>query len=446
MSIWSEIVRFLSYTEPMEQARTTDSFDDQLAAIQRTIVNPWRPASVGEALSVPAVFRAVTLISNTVGALSLEAFREGTKLAQKEAPRLITRPNPFSTPREFFRQTAWDMATMGEAFWWIAARDADDQPLSLFPMPAREVTISANERDPLTPRIEWRGRPMRNGDVRQVVFARWPEELRGVGPLQLCGAAVSVSVESQTWAANFFAEGGIPSVWIKSTLELDEDEAKALKRQWMEGANNVPRVSGPDIEDVKDFGLDPAKAQLTEARRYQRGEVATMFGIPASMLDHTEPGASLTYQNVGQEYDKFVRACLWPGYLEPIEQEISDLLTRSTVARFNIDGLLRPDVKTRYDVYNVGIPLGILSAEEARIREGLAPGDVENAPVPQSLPAAVPTSLPIARAEQQTEVRCSSMWASGGVMRPCNRRLGSVGPGPYSLYCQRCKTETEGVA
>jgi hypothetical protein len=99
-------------------------------------------------------------------------------------------------------------------------------------------------------------------------------------------------------------------------------------------------------------------------------------------------------------FDDFLRRCLRPNYLVPIEQTMSDLLPRATVARFDADVLVLADIKTRYDTYGVGIDKQIISAEEARAFEGLAPGDTDNAPVPFSPPQAIPTALPIQTSSQ----------------------------------------------
>lgn len=431
---------------PSGQVRS-DPFDpdplpdmqSQIAALRRRHFWPWRQVSPAEALTVPAIYRAVTLISNTVGALSMEAFRDGSRLAAADTPRIVQRPNPFATPREFHRETTYDMATRGEAWWWIAKRDADGIPISLYPMPAYQVTVTQNDRDLLRPIIEWNGVRMRNDDVRQVVLSREPGQLRGQGPLQACGIAVSVAVEAQDWAATFFAAGGTPSMVIKSALgELSELEAKKLKGQWLESGPNEPRVIDQRIEKVEDFSIDPAKAQLTDARRFSNGEAAVMYGVPASLLDHFESGASLTYQNVGQEYDKFVRACLWPNYLEPIEQVMSDMLTRSTVSRFSLSGLLRADVKTRFDTYNIGIPLGVYTVEEAREKEGLEPGDIETAPVPAALPQSIPARVPIQGRAAAEAIRCDGYFTirNGGTRR-CNKWLA---PG-FVGYCPRCRKD-----
>jgi len=104
---------------------------------------------------------------------------------------------------------------------------------------------------------------------------------------------------------------------------------------------------------------------------------------------------------------------------------MSDLLTRSTTMKFDIDALQRADVKTRYEVYASGITSGVLTAEEARIAEGLDAGNMENAPVPLSQPQAIPASLPI---ERSAAVRC-----------PSGHLLAELATPPYRFTCPKCK-------
>lgn len=425
---------------PLQTRQTLDdlivatAFDDprRWAGGRRT----WMPVGESDALGVPAVFRAVSLIANTLGVLSLEAFRNEVKLDAIDTPRVIIRPDPFNTPRVFFRDLGWHMARRGEAWIWIAKRDVDGLPLSLIAIDPREINVEENADNYFRPLISWRGVRVSNDDFRQITYLRdQNNRLRGIGPLQACGAALSVSVEAQEYAANWYAEGGAPSTIIKSATELsplpDPDtgktEADVLRDQWISRAPGVARVIDPRIEDVTAWGVNPEAAQLTQARTFQNGEIALAFGIPGTLLDHATQGVSITYQNVGQEYEKFVRTCLWPNYLEGIEQEMSDMLTRSTVARFNVDALLRADIKTRYETYNVGIPLGVLTTDEARAAEGRAPGSVENRPVPFAAPQALPTLSQRSKPELR-EIR-----------HDCGTLVGRVS-GAAELWCRSCRT------
>lgn len=460
----------------MRAGSTFPDWDTQLLAAQGLSSTVWRYPTINEALGVPAIFRAVSLIANTTGSLPIEAFRNGALLLPSDTPRVVQRPDPFHSPRVFYRDSAYYIATRGEAWWWTARRDPDGQPLSLIVVPPWEVGVDRG-RDRMRPIITWNGNVMPNADMRQITFLTDDTTLRGVGPLQMCGAAVSVAVEAQTWAANFFAEdGGYPSIGIKAAGMLAEDpdtgvsEADTLRDQWMSKPHNTPRVYDDGIEEIKEFGVNQSGAQMLEAREYQNGDAARMFGIPGSLLEHSTPGSSLTYQNLEGEYTKFVRTCLAPNYLEPIEQEMSDLLTRSTVSRFNVRGLQRADVKTRYEVHKIAIDSGIYTAEFAAQQEGYLPGDIEYAPVPPAQPAAVPDALPGSPASTNGPVRpyleqrdpegnanvqiigptivrseafrCDGMRTRNGILTVCGKLLAAGWIG----RCPRCKRDYAALA
>lgn len=435
MSLWDRVTQFFTlqaFQEPELQTREA-SLEDLLQRATGTMrVRPWRFASTKEALGVPAIYRAVSLIANTAGALSLEAFRQGVKLANEDRPRIIVRPNPFTIPRDFTRDTAWNMASRGEAWWWVAARDVDDAALSVISVPPHEVTVTEDPRDLRYPVIEWRGKRIRNENMLQLTLNRDPDSpLRGVGPLQLCGAAVSVAVEAQEWAANFYADSGTPSTLIKSAVQLTEDEAEELRTRWISRPSNVPRVIDQGIEDVTQFEVNAQSSSMFEARDFQNAEAGRMFGVSASLLDIPIGGSSLTYQNLEQEFTKFVKTCLWPNYLEPIEQTMSDLLTRATVCRFNVDAFVRPDTKTRFEVYQLGIESGVMTPAQAAVKEGIEPGDVENAPMPFAPAQAIPSTLPIQMRSTDSPVRCPSCGKSRFVVESQE---------PFRGRCIRCKT------
>lgn len=438
-------VRKLLALEPMHERHQNVLQQAQIAGFPtRYGASPWRAVGTREALGVPAVFRAVSLISNTTGRLSLEAFRNGAKLDADRTPIVVKRPNPLTTPQVFLRDLAHYLATAGETWLYVAARDGDGGALAVLPVDPREVVVEENPRDPLRPIIRWRGQRMENDDFRQITLMRDPSNpLRGIGPLQACGAAISVAVESREWAANFFAGGGVPSVLIKAAYELEvgpdgSSEADQLRSDWMSKPSNVPRVIDPRIDSVTAFGTDPEQAQLTEARMHDVGEVARMFGIPGPLLEYNASGSSLHYQNDESIWHQFTEACLTPNYLEPIEQTMSDLLTRSTVARFSLLALLRADVKTRFDVHAIAIDKGIYDAEYAGRIEGLNPGDVENRPIPFAPPSAVPTSIPVARSAP-VEVRCNGTRLIRGKAQRCNHKFGQASP-PYRFDCPKCST------
>jgi HK97 family phage portal protein len=444
MGLWDRVATFFAL-DPFQdrlETRSLESFSIS-AELGRAIRldQPWRAPSVKEALAVPAILRAVTLISNTAGALTMDGMRNGQRVDPEARPRLIVRPNPLTTPRVFWRDTAYYKATRGESWWWVAKRDVDGRALSLVPVPPYEVTVEANAADMRYPIIRWRGRQMPNEDMIQDTLMPDPgDPLRGAGPLQLCGAAVSVAVESQQWAANFYAEGGFPSVYLKSDYDFpDEDEPAKIKAKWTATPPNTPHIISPGLEPGT-LDMNTEGAQMLNARVHDHGEVALMFGIPGSLLEYTQSGSSLTYQNVGQRFDDFVKGCLWPNYLEGTEQCMSDLLPRSWVGRFDTDAFTRPDPKTRMEIHQIAIASGVYDSEEAGRQEGFAPGSIETAPVDAGRPEEMPP--PIQLRSRPGPVRCDGLHRfrnkSGIVtVKTCGKLLAEAGP--FVGTCPRCK-------
>lgn len=445
MGIRDSVTRLLSIEPMHERSVLFEShaipLEEQVLALRRKRLRThrtWRVPSITEALGVPAVYGAVNMIGNVTGSMSMKAFRREVELSPDQRPSIIVRPDPNTIPREFYRGTAYNMASRGEAWWWISKRDTDGSALSLFNVAPIEVLVTENDDDPRYPIIEWRGRRMRNEDMRQLVWSREPGDLRGSGPLQICGAAVSVAVESQEWAANFYTTG-YPDLWIKAAGPLgggddgeDPDglsEAQRLKSEWTSRTPNTPAVTGDDIEDIKQFDVNQQGAQMLQARVHQNVDVATMYNMDAALLNAaTQGGGSLRYQNLHTEFEKFLRMCLQPNVLETIEQTMSDLLTRSIVSRFNTDALTLADIKTRYDVYGIGIDKGIIDAEEARRFEGLEPGDVENAAVPFAPPRALPTAAALQVRSAPTDLRCPK----------CSKLKAANFAGSGDFKCDRC--------
>ena len=436
MSFLSTAARLLlGNVEPLDiQARASEypSYEEQMAMIQhRRQRDVFRTASVDEALSSPAIFSAVTLIANTVGTLSFEAFRRGARMSMEQAPRLIQRPNPFTNLRVFLRDTSFYLATRGEAWWWIAARDPlDGSPLSLYPVPPWEITLEENPRDRLRPEIRWADRVIPNENMRQITYLPGRNG-RGVGPLQKCGAAVSIAVESEQWAANFFS-GSVASMIGTTDQDMTADELAEMDKQWMEKPNNLPRWLTNGLK-MSDSPFDPQKAQLNDARQANVGDAARMFNMPGPLIEYQMSGSSLTYRTESGIWTDFQRRCLSPNYLEPIEQEMSDLLTRSTKAVLNLKHLLRGGAKEQMEIHQLAIDSGIYTAEVAAQEEGYLPGNVDYAPVPFAAPQAIPTLLPpnrqLTTRAALEDLRCGK----------CGKLAGRVS-GSAEIMCQRCGT------
>ena len=97
-----------------------------------------------------------------------------------------------------------------------------------------------------------------------------------------------------------------------------------------------------------------------------------MIGLPAYYLG--APNSSRTYSNVSEENLQLVRWSLMP-WISRIEQKLTDYIPRGQFAKFNVDALLRPDTKTRYEAHAIAIDKGFLTVNEVRELENREPLD-----------------------------------------------------------------------
>lgn len=373
-------------TEPLEQRSSPEldasahypDIDALLYERQRVRSANVAIPTVKEALGLPAIYRAVSLLASAAGALNPIEYINGEP--QQVAASVVRRPAQEWTPGSFWWITVQDMATYGEAIWMVVKRDVQGFASDVVAVPPYSMKSEWNGvRHQWSSLVNGREIPQDPANIKHIPLLRNRETGRGMGPMQTCGASTTVSVEADNWARRWFV-GGMPSLYLDSQMPIDEKEATTVKDQWLADPPNLPKVGYGFTPSA--IGWNPEQAQLNGARMFNRGEVALMFGIPGRLLEYAESGTSVTYANVGDLATELVRLTLAPMYLEQMEQTFSDLRPRGHEVRFDVEGFQRADVKTRYEVYEKAIALGIITAEDAAIEEGKAAGSREVQPVP----------------------------------------------------------------
>jgi HK97 family phage portal protein len=376
---WLQEPMFQRTSPELDPSATYPDIDAQLFERQRVRRGSVSAPTVKEAMGLPAIYRAVTLLATAGASLDLIEYINKTP-AIIQTP-FVRKPNQKWTSGSFWRDTIQSMAQYGEAIWLVRKRDAADFASELLPVAPYSMQSTDWDGESLTwTSTDAQGRQVQQDsrNVVQICLLRDPATGRGMGPLQTCGAAVTVSVEADNWARRWFV-GGMPSLYLDSAMPIDEAEATTIKDQWLADPPNLPKV-GYGFTPTP-FGFNPEQAQLSGSRMFNRGEVALMFGIPGRLLEYAESGTSVTYANVGDLATELVRLTLAPAYLEQCEQAFSDLLPRGHEVRFNVEELQRADIKTRYEVHEKEIDLGIKSPDDVAKDEGLVAASGKVAPV-----------------------------------------------------------------
>jgi HK97 family phage portal protein len=262
------------------------------------------------------------------------------------------------------------------------------------------VAVLRNERNtivelvPLDPTVVEVTR--QNGRKVYVVNgARYPGELVhikglmlpgsdvGYSPVEAARQAIGLGMAATKFGGEFFAgEGNMPGV-IELPKPAQPDTMRDMAEQWRRkrsrGGRGLPGVL-QDGATWKPTGVTNEQAQFLSTRGYTAAEIAgQMFLLDPSDLGIPVEGTSLTYANLEQRNARRVQVTLLP-WIVRVERAVSALLFNPRYMRFNLEGLLRGDTLTRYQTYQIGIPLGVLQPSEAREFEDLPP--IPGAPLP----------------------------------------------------------------
>jgi HK97 family phage portal protein len=324
--------------------------------------------SVGEALTLPAVYRAVSTIAITAKQMSLDVVRNDRVI---DSPSFVKKPN-ISMPRStFIEQTVVSLATNGNAYWEIT-RDSQGRVINLTPLNPLDMRVETNTRGNIIKYI-YMGVDIMPENIKHITLLQVPGSPLGLGPIQAAQADLYGAASTRNYATQWFDNAGVPSGIISTDQPLNKDQVPEVKKAWNDtaGAKNGVAVLGNGFRFTPMY-LKPEELQFLQVQQFSVTQIARLFGVPATLMLTSPDGSSMTYNNVGQEWLAFIRFSMLQ-YLLPIEDALSDFLPGNSRAKFNIEAILRADTLTRYQGHQLALGSGWMTVDEVREIEDLPP-------------------------------------------------------------------------
>jgi HK97 family phage portal protein len=203
----------------------------------------------------------------------------------------------------------------------------------------------------------------------------------GLSPIALARDTLGLSIAMERSANRIFANGAQSSTTLEFDHTLTEEQIDHLRAQWAENYAGWKNAGKPLILEsgmkAKAIGMSNADAQFLESRKAQVGEIARWYRVPLHMLGDLDRA---TFSNIEHQSIEFVTHTIRP-WLVRIEQAIvRDLLgdaerRRGLYVEHTVEGLLRGDIKTRYEAYSSAITNGWMSRNEVRRLENFNDAD-----------------------------------------------------------------------
>lgn len=381
MSIWT---RIKSALQPRVELSLTDPKGWQAAS---------RTSDAGEsvtetsAMALSAVWGCSTLICGNVASLPLEV-RQKVDGRSEFAPdhplqRILgVAPNADQTAFEFLEGAALALELWGNAY---AERQigSTGQLVGLTLLHPGRVTVFRRADGRLGYRWTTEAGKQREATEDEIVHLRGfgGHPLGGLSTLAFARNAFGLARAIDRSAGGMFQNGMRPSGTLMFKDFLTNEQYELAQERLGEnyvGAMNTgkPMILEGGVE-WKPITINPEDAQMLESRRFSVEEICRFFGVPPHMVGHTDTstswGTGLTEQTL-----RFQKFTLRPR-LKRIETALErQLLTAADRAagvsiKFNVEGLLRGDPKTRAEYYKAGLSSGWLTINEVRELEGRPP-------------------------------------------------------------------------
>ena len=323
------------------------------------------------AMQLMAVYGSVNLISSQISTLPVDVFRKtGENRVEIAAPDWLMQPTPDLDLTTWVGQVLWSLLLEGNAY--IRVMRSGGRVVSLEPLDPTAVTP---EKSGGRTRFRVNGELI-GGQVIHIKGLMRPGSLKGLSPVEYARQTIGLGLAAQDYGKEFFeGEGNMPGV-IETPGPMQPETQVELAKQWQrkrrKGGRGLPGVLQGGAQ-WKPTAINHEQAQFLKTRQYSAAEIAgQLYLVDPSDLGIPVEGTSLTYANLQDRNTRRVQVTLLPWIIR-LEKALSGLMQQTKYVKFNVEGLLRGDQKTRFETYAIGISSGILLPNEAREIEDMEP-------------------------------------------------------------------------
>lgn len=323
-----------------------------------------------DALSISAVWAAVTLRADLISTLPIETYRTVDNM------RVDTGATPFiNSPdfMEFLYSSQVELDTSGNAIGIIRSfyPGMANVPAEIDLQPSAACQIDTTDGKITNYKIYGKDyKPEVIWHEKQVTVAGLPV---GLSPVAYAALTLGQFATVQDFASQWFLSGNGPRAELANTeKKIDSREATIAKESWKATQEmGEPFVHGSDWE-YKLISAQSASNDWLQAQHFGLNEAARYFRVPSDIIDAAMSGDHVTYANVIQRNLQFLVMYLGPA-IRRRENSLSKLLPRPRNFKFDEDALLRMDPVTRAGMIQTMIESRQLAPSEARAMDNRMP-------------------------------------------------------------------------
>jgi len=401
---------------------------------------------VGEyrAMQSMAVFACVRLLADVIASMPWYCYRRD---ANNVPQRVFPTPGVIRQPCADMDLFQWKwmvvatLALRGNSYHLIVSRDSDGNPSQLLPIHPDLVFLErrVNVLEWYDPIYRVLGERVPTEDIIHIRRFTMPGEPYGLSPIRQAARAIGITLAAEEYGYRYFRDSANPSGLLTTEQTLTPEEVEQNQAEWISahgGGHRYPAILTGGF-DFKPLSISPEESQFLATREYQVSDIARFYGVPSHLINDqtkaTSWGTGIESMNLG------FHAYSLAGWTTCIESPISNKLRRNMVVQFDPSVLLRGDLKTRLEAYNLGRQAGLWSADEIRGKEELGPiegGDTYLQPLNFGPLGATPEVTPMPKPIQAETAPGVTPPAPSGGQEPEPPGIGTRKRHRHELQCR----------
>ena len=339
------------------------------------------------AIQISTVYACVRVIAETIASLPLNIYESdgkgGSHIAEEHPLEYLLHdsPNEEMTSFQWREQMMTQILLRGNSYSQIV-RSGMTNVLSIYPLLSANMTVDRADNGRL--KYEYM-------DADGSTITLDPEEvlhipgmgfdgIMGYSPIALMKTTMGLTLAAEEYGSKVFSNGETTSGVL--THPGSPKNMEAVRQSWNRaygGSANAGKVAileeGMKFERI---AMPNNEAQFLETRKFQVSEICRIYRVPPHMVGDLEHA---TFSNIEHQSISFAVHTIRP-WLVRIEQSMNKALIPETergkyFIKFNMDGLMRGDYKSRMEGYAIARQNGWMSTNDIRGLENLNPISAE---------------------------------------------------------------------
>ena len=341
--------------------------------------------NLGENLSEITYFTCIKMLSESLGKLSLKYYQDTEEgpisaKATQVSKKLKIRPNPYMTPSTFWAAVEFNRNQHGNAYVWNRWHKGD--LLDQWILQSEYVTVLVDDdglfgtmndlyylyQDPVSNK-KYR---FNHKDILHFKTGVSRDGITGLSVQEILASTVEGNKASQAFLNKLHKDGMSARAVLEYTGDLDEKAEqrliKGIEKFAIGEENSGKMIPLPLGMKIVPLDLKLTDSQFFDLKKYSSLQIAAAFGIKPN---HINDYSKSSYSNSEmQNISFYVDTLLF--ILKQYEEEINyKLQTEKQIEeghyyKFNVNSILRADLKSQIESLSTGVQNGIYTPNEAR--------------------------------------------------------------------------------